>query len=80
MIGCDNDNCEIEWFHLECVGLTPDTRPGENQEWYVLFYVVADGLITFRQVLSDLSTTPSAKWPERCVQRTAKFAFGFRHT
>lgn len=22
MIGCDNDDCEIEWFHFECVGLT----------------------------------------------------------
>ena len=22
MIGCDNDNCKIEWFHTECVGLT----------------------------------------------------------
>ncbi|EGD77053.1 hypothetical protein PTSG_07394 [Salpingoeca rosetta] len=22
MIGCDNDNCEIQWFHLPCVGLT----------------------------------------------------------
>lgn len=22
MIGCDNDNCLIEWFHFQCVGLT----------------------------------------------------------
>jgi len=22
MIACDNEDCEIEWFHLECVGLT----------------------------------------------------------
>lgn len=21
MVGCDNDDCEKEWFHLECVGL-----------------------------------------------------------
>ncbi|ORY42525.1 hypothetical protein BCR33DRAFT_637589, partial [Rhizoclosmatium globosum] len=21
MIGCDNPNCEKEWFHLACVGL-----------------------------------------------------------
>ncbi|KAI8075609.1 hypothetical protein BDF21DRAFT_69125 [Thamnidium elegans] len=21
MLACDNDQCEIEWFHLECVGL-----------------------------------------------------------
>ncbi|CAJ0598622.1 unnamed protein product [Cylicocyclus nassatus] len=25
MIGCDNDKCEIEWFHFECIGLT--TKP-----------------------------------------------------
>ena len=26
MIGCDAPNCEIEWFHLSCVGLksTPE--------------------------------------------------------
>lgn len=24
MIACDSDNCEIEWFHWECVGLTAD--------------------------------------------------------
>lgn len=22
MIKCDHDNCEIEWFHFDCVGLT----------------------------------------------------------
>lgn len=22
MIGCDNDDCEIEWFHFNCVGLS----------------------------------------------------------
>eukprot|EP00056_Hartaetosiga_gracilis_P019906 m.16570 g.16570 ORF g.16570 m.16570 type:complete len:240 (+) comp8023_c0_seq1:96-815(+) len=22
MVGCDNDNCPIEWFHYQCVGLT----------------------------------------------------------
>lgn len=27
MIGCDNDDCPIEWFHLACVGLTPETKP-----------------------------------------------------
>ena len=21
MVGCDADNCEREWFHLQCVGL-----------------------------------------------------------
>ncbi len=27
MIGCDNDDCPVEWFHLGCVGLTPETKP-----------------------------------------------------
>lgn len=21
MVGCDGEQCKIEWFHLECVGL-----------------------------------------------------------
>ena len=28
MVGCDNPNCPIEWFHLECVGL--DKPPTET--------------------------------------------------
>ncbi|XP_018431720.1 PREDICTED: inhibitor of growth protein 2 [Nanorana parkeri] len=40
MIGCDNDECAIEWFHFSCVGLTykpkgkwycPDCR-GDNEK------------------------------------------------
>lgn len=34
MIGCDDDDCAYEWFHLECVGLTPNTRP--RGKWYVV--------------------------------------------
>ncbi|KFM81442.1 Inhibitor of growth protein 1, partial [Stegodyphus mimosarum] len=30
MIGCDNDDCEREWFHFSCVGLT--TKP--KGKWY----------------------------------------------
>ncbi|XP_060858931.1 inhibitor of growth protein 4-like [Metopolophium dirhodum] len=30
MIGCDNPDCDIEWFHFECVSLT--TKPKE--EWF----------------------------------------------
>ena len=26
MIGCDNENCQNEWFHLGCVGLTEPPR------------------------------------------------------
>jgi len=30
MIGCDNENCPIEWFHFECVGLTEPVKG----KWY----------------------------------------------
>lgn len=30
MIGCDNDECLIEWFHFQCVGLT--SKP--KGKWY----------------------------------------------
>ncbi|XP_002741322.1 inhibitor of growth protein 1-like [Saccoglossus kowalevskii] len=30
MIGCDNDECVIEWFHFNCVGLT--SKP--KGKWY----------------------------------------------
>lgn len=26
MVGCDNPECPIEWFHFECVGLTASVR------------------------------------------------------
>ncbi|KAK3302041.1 uncharacterized protein B0T15DRAFT_404147 [Chaetomium strumarium] len=32
MIQCDNDNCEREWFHLECVGLLE--IPARTTKWY----------------------------------------------
>ncbi|KAB8296840.1 hypothetical protein EYC80_002252 [Monilinia laxa] len=32
MIACENDNCEKEWFHLECVGLT--AIPPRTTKWY----------------------------------------------
>lgn len=30
MVGCDNDDCEIEWFHYACVGLTEQPKG----KWY----------------------------------------------
>ncbi|KAH7445294.1 hypothetical protein KP509_01G001300 [Ceratopteris richardii] len=30
MVACDNENCKIEWFHYECVGIT-DPPKGK---WY----------------------------------------------
>lgn len=32
MIGCENNDCEKEWFHLECVGLTE--IPPRTTKWY----------------------------------------------
>ncbi|KAF8864193.1 hypothetical protein BDZ45DRAFT_614424 [Acephala macrosclerotiorum] len=32
MIGCENNDCEKEWFHLECVGLTE--IPARTTKWY----------------------------------------------
>jgi len=31
MVGCDNPDCPIEWFHLGCVGLT---EPPQKTKWY----------------------------------------------
>jgi hypothetical protein len=32
MVGCDNEDCEIEWFHYDCVGLTE--KPPEGTQWF----------------------------------------------
>ncbi|PMD36509.1 hypothetical protein L207DRAFT_600570 [Hyaloscypha variabilis F] len=32
MIGCENNDCEKEWFHLECVGLSE--IPPRTTKWY----------------------------------------------
>ncbi|KAI5200719.1 hypothetical protein E4T39_05562 [Aureobasidium subglaciale] len=32
MIACDNESCELEWFHLGCVGLTE--LPKRRTKWY----------------------------------------------
>ena len=32
MIACDNEECAIEWFHFDCVGLTPENRP--KGKWF----------------------------------------------
>ncbi|KAF2268932.1 hypothetical protein CC78DRAFT_575475 [Lojkania enalia] len=33
MISCDN-NCEKEWFHLECVNMTEKDIPSRRAKWY----------------------------------------------
>ncbi|OTB04846.1 hypothetical protein M426DRAFT_320429 [Hypoxylon sp. CI-4A] len=32
MVACDADDCEQEWFHLDCVGLK--AAPPSNMKWY----------------------------------------------
>jgi len=32
MIGCDNQDCTIEWFHLRCLKISPDSIP--KGKWY----------------------------------------------
>ncbi|RXK37170.1 hypothetical protein M231_05539 [Tremella mesenterica] len=31
MLGCDDDECEVEWFHLACLGL--DSAPSSTEPW-----------------------------------------------
>ena len=32
MVGCDNDECPWEWFHIGCVGILPHNMP--KGKWY----------------------------------------------
>ena len=32
MIGCDNEDCKIEWFHLKCLKITQNSIP--KGKWY----------------------------------------------
>lgn len=32
MVGCDNSECKVEWFHLGCVGLKE--APGKDETWF----------------------------------------------
>ena len=34
MIGCDNADCPIEWFHLSCLHLTQQQVPQGKCKWY----------------------------------------------
>jgi len=29
MVGCDNPDCDIEWFHFGCVGITENVQKGK---------------------------------------------------
>ena len=35
MIACDNGNCPVEWFHLECVQI--EGKPPRRSEWFCPF-------------------------------------------
>ena len=32
MIGCDAPDCQIEWFHFSCVGVTEE--PQTDEKWF----------------------------------------------
>ena len=32
MVCCGNDECQYEWFHFECVGITE--APSQDEEWF----------------------------------------------
>lgn len=34
MVGCDGDDCKMEWFHIECAGLKDSELPAEDDAWY----------------------------------------------
>ncbi len=34
MIGCDDDSCEREWFHYECVGIVGKMAERRGGKWY----------------------------------------------
>lgn len=35
MIACDNENCSIEWFHCQCVGISDSIQEKtKNKKWY----------------------------------------------
>lgn len=41
MVGCDNDDCPIEWFHLACVGL--EAPPADDEKWFCPLCAKPDG-------------------------------------
>lgn len=53
MIGCDNPDCELEWFHYGCVGLTAPP-PGK---WYCPDCSARDAKILKRRSVNQTTTT-----------------------
>lgn len=51
MIACENPDCETEWFHFSCVGLTAEVRLGLCLLINSLFcYCVAQGSLVLFSV------------------------------
>ena len=42
MIACDNDQCAIVWWHIECAGLHADSLPSENESWICAWCKTSD--------------------------------------
>ena len=40
MIGCDNRNCLIEWFHFECVGLLQAVRGSFHNYFFIIIIII----------------------------------------
>lgn len=34
LIACDGEDCSIEWYHMECVGLSLETLPSTDDKWF----------------------------------------------
>ena len=58
MVGCDNEDCRFEWFHLECVGLAAPVR-AVIIHWLHGMWV--HGMVGRRPLLSDLSFPDTSK-------------------
>lgn len=43
MVGCDEDDCRFEWFHIECVGLLEP--PPDSVTWFCPECCEAKGLV-----------------------------------
>lgn len=66
MIGCDNGECPIEWFHLGCVGLTATNRP--RGKWYCPECRFYDGPEDIEGDFKRASLNPPRK--RKCPNRT----------
>ena len=64
MIGCDAPGCDIEWFHIEYVGLSPDNIPGIHKKWMCTHCAVKDEEEAEGQQMTTASTQSQIKITE----------------